>query len=54
MTTKIEVPAAFSPLVKLELPSPEEYHKRKVALISGAWSSFCFSSRYSNNWPAVF
>lgn len=25
----------FSPLVKLNLPSPEEYFKRKVALISG-------------------
>ncbi|EKM56711.1 uncharacterized protein PHACADRAFT_253996 [Phanerochaete carnosa HHB-10118-sp] len=30
-----DVPAAFSPLVKLDLPSPEEYFKRKVALISG-------------------
>jgi hypothetical protein len=25
----------FSPLIKLDLPSPEEYRKRKVALISG-------------------
>lgn len=24
-----------APLVKLDLPSPEEYRKRKVALISG-------------------
>lgn len=31
-----DVPTAFSPLVKLNLPSPEEYNKRKVALISGA------------------
>ena len=36
MSSKIEVPASFAPLVKLELPSPEEYNKRKVALISGA------------------
>ncbi|GJE86297.1 GDP-mannose 4,6-dehydratase [Phanerochaete sordida] len=27
--------APFTPLVKLDLPSPEEYRKRKVALISG-------------------
>lgn len=30
-----DVPAPFSPLVKLNLPSPEEYRKRKVALVSG-------------------
>jgi len=30
-----DVPGPFSPLVKLNLPSPEEYRKRKVALISG-------------------
>ncbi|EMD37076.1 hypothetical protein CERSUDRAFT_114974 [Gelatoporia subvermispora B] len=30
-----DVPAPFSPLVKLNLPSPEEYRQRKVALISG-------------------
>ena len=37
MSQKIEVPAPFSPLLKLDLPTPEEWHKRKVALISGAW-----------------
>lgn len=37
MSAKIEVPAPFSPLLKLDLPSPEEYNKRKVALISGEW-----------------
>lgn len=31
----LDVPASFSPLVKLDLPSPEEYFKRKVALVSG-------------------
>ncbi|KAI0088240.1 hypothetical protein BDY19DRAFT_891466 [Irpex rosettiformis] len=30
-----DVPQPFYPLVKLSLPSPEEYNKRKVALISG-------------------
>ncbi|KAK7683754.1 hypothetical protein QCA50_013130 [Cerrena zonata] len=30
-----DVPPTFSPLIKLNLPSPEEYRKRKVALISG-------------------
>ena len=36
MSSTIEdVPTPFSPLVKLKLPSPEEYFKRKVALISG-------------------
>ncbi|OBZ66784.1 GDP-mannose 4,6 dehydratase [Grifola frondosa] len=30
-----DIPASFAPLVKLNLPSPEEYRKRKVALISG-------------------
>lgn len=30
-----EVQAPFAPLIKLNLPSPEEYFKRKVALISG-------------------
>ena len=30
-----DVPTGFTPLVKLDLPSPEEYRKRKVALISG-------------------
>lgn len=35
MSAKIEVPAPFAPLLKLDLPSPEEYNKRKVALISG-------------------
>lgn len=30
-----DVPAPFSPLLKLNLPSPEEYRQRKVALISG-------------------
>lgn len=36
MSTQIsDVPAPFSPLLKLNLPSPEEYRKRKVALISG-------------------
>ena len=34
-----DVPAGFAPLVKLDLPSPEEYRKRKVALISGASSA---------------
>jgi GDPmannose 4,6-dehydratase len=32
-----DVPA--SPLLKLNLPSPEEFRKRKVALISGTRSS---------------
>ncbi|GBE83607.1 hypothetical protein BKA93DRAFT_125925 [Sparassis latifolia] len=35
MSSLPDVPAPFSPLVKLNLPSPEEYRKRKVALISG-------------------
>ena len=30
-----DVPPSFTPLIKLNLPSPEEYRKRKVALISG-------------------
>ncbi|KAI0342442.1 GDP-mannose 4,6-dehydratase [Trametopsis cervina] len=30
-----DVPQAFTPLLKLQLPSPEDYRKRKVALISG-------------------
>jgi hypothetical protein len=30
---------APSPLIRLNLPSPEEYMKRKVALITGTWSS---------------
>lgn len=30
-----DVPGPFSPLLKLNLPSPEEYRQRKVALISG-------------------
>ncbi|KIP05460.1 hypothetical protein PHLGIDRAFT_36442 [Phlebiopsis gigantea 11061_1 CR5-6] len=30
-----DVPTGFAPLVKLDLPSPEEYRRRKVALISG-------------------
>lgn len=37
MSAKIEVPTPFSPLLKLDLPSPEEYRKRKVALISGEY-----------------
>ena len=32
MSAKIEVPAPFAPLLKLDLPTPEEYRKRKVAL----------------------
>ena len=32
-----DVPTPFSPLLKLNLPSPEEYRKRKVALISGEY-----------------
>jgi hypothetical protein len=30
-----DVVPSFSPLLSIKLPSPEEYHKRKVALISG-------------------
>ena len=30
-----DVSQPFHPLIKLNLPSPEEYNKRKVALISG-------------------
>ncbi|KAI0826209.1 hypothetical protein BC629DRAFT_1454097 [Irpex lacteus] len=30
-----DIPQPFHPLIKLNLPSPEEYNKRKVALISG-------------------
>ncbi|TCD67374.1 hypothetical protein EIP91_000241 [Steccherinum ochraceum] len=36
MSGKIDdVPQPFHPLIKLNLPSPEDYFKRKVALISG-------------------
>ena len=33
----LDVPPTFSPLLSIKLPSPEEYRKRKVALISGQW-----------------
>ena len=47
-----DVPAGFAPLVKLDLPSPEEYRKRKVALISG--TSHMQSRTYSPSKPLVF
>src|ERR1700722_2437649 len=47
------------PVARLNLPSPEEYRKRKVALISGANSPFldpCLICSVSNryNWPGWF
>ena len=59
MSAKIDVPAPFSPLVKLDLPSPEEYNKRKVALISGELQIYTgrfvdrthLPSRLRYHWP---
>lgn len=56
--------ATPSPLIKLTLPSPEEYRKRKVALISGTSSSSIRSCGHRHGldmaamsigaWPAHF
>lgn len=31
----MSIPETVPPFTKLDLPPPEEYHKRKVALVSG-------------------
>ena len=38
---QIDIVPSFSPLLSIKLPSPAEYHKRKVALISGQWHCGC-------------
>jgi hypothetical protein len=41
------------PLIKLNLPSPEEYRKRKVALISGAHISYRVTAQCSHLVPYI-